>query len=215
MTESSSQLVKSTFAFDKSPNLVFNLPVTHPNKVSVLGISKNMETIRVPISNAFSLPRIPSAPAIGCRVVLEFFNLEGQSLFTSFKGSWTGLDSQRLTSVQQYYEGSWYEGYVKQVDMEKAVGPHDIFPGEEAYIDIACRMEGEESGFVWMERSYFHVLAGKSPFSLEPGACLVRLSVFGKNVCDYTMFKILITEEDFKGVPVTTEEMALLTYDYL
>jgi hypothetical protein len=213
MTDSTSQLVKKSIVFSTEyPNLVFNLPETHPNKIMTLAINKEMETIRVLISNDFPEQNMLPTPALDCRCTLEFFTLEGKPRFYTFKASWTGLDSQQLSTLQHFYDGDWYEGLFRQTNMEKAIGPHDLFPGEECYVDIACRFTGETEGFVWMEKSYFHALAGKSPFVIKSEGCLVRLSVFGRNVSEYTVFKIINTEDEFKGVPATTEEIALLTH---
>jgi hypothetical protein len=213
---SSSELAHLPISFYyPGSNISFNLPETHPNRVSLCGVDKRMRTLRVYVRNRkLDRNKFPM-PAFDCVPVIEIFTPKGDVVVSGLRAGWAGLDSRIITTSTRQHETEIGNGFVeslnKNIDVHRAFSPLSLFPGEGRYIDIACRLEGEKDAFLWSDTAYYQVVGNYFSYIIEPGEFLVRLSVYCEQNDRYTIFKLINTEDVFVGIPATTEEIFLLT----
>jgi hypothetical protein len=112
-------------------------------------------------------------PAQGCRAEIAFLRPDGSPLFAgSMSGRWAGsaepilLPVQTPTGVSQILANS-----------EQLKSTVDIYPGEAEELDVAIRVDQENSAYGWNNDSYFHQDWRNPNRELVQGRYLVEVTI--------------------------------------
>ena len=128
-------------------------------------------------------------PALQCGGYITFHHIDGQNVFgRSMVIRWP--DSPQPIPSTFHFDGK--KGYIvdpTRLTLEQRI---DVFPGECANIDVACRYDNDEECYGWNNESYFSDPLWRNPsWKLSKGRYLVYISIISSGQKCTGLFRLI------------------------
>ena len=137
-------------------------------------------------------------PALQCHGTITFHHLDGQNIFgRSMIVRWSGAPEPNPLRIQiGNAEGLVFDP-VRITHIQKM----DIYPGENADIDIAARFDEEPECYGWSNESYFSNPPWRTvQWRLTPNRYIVKVTIFSSGETFSKIFRLIndIERQDFR-----------------
>jgi len=153
--------------------------------------AREMRSLRVKLSNK-PLPRwirwMYRSPALQCHGNISFHHLDGQSVFgRSMILRWTTApEPNPLEIIIGNQRGVVFDP-VRITHLQKM----DIYPSENAEIDIAVRLDNDAECYGWSNESYFSSPRWRpANWRLNQGRYIVRVNIFSSGETISKLFRL-------------------------
>lgn len=114
--------------------------------------------------------------ALQCHAEITFYHLDGQDVFgRGMTARWSG-PVEPVPTLQ--ISGDRNQIFISNLGSNISTTRKDIYPGEDASLDIAARFDQDDECFGWNDEAYFSNPMWRNPkWKLLPGRYLVKVEL--------------------------------------
>jgi len=114
--------------------------------------------------------------ALQCHAEISFYHLDGQNVFgRAMVARWSG-SVEPVPQIQ--ISGDRNQVFISNIGTNSSSTRKDIYPGENASLDIAARFDSDESCYGWNDDGYFSEPVWRNPkWKLPPGRYIVKVEL--------------------------------------
>jgi hypothetical protein len=154
--------------------------------------AKHKRAIRLKVEN-LPLPKwaiwMSRNPALQCGGYITFHHIDGQNVFgRSMIIRWP--DSPEPIPLIFQFNGK--QAYIMDPARITFEQKKDVFPGESAIIDVACRYDNDEECYGWNNESYFSDPLWRNPsWKLSKGRYIVYITIVSSGQKCTGLFRLI------------------------